>query len=162
MFDRFIDRIGLWAVLPPLAMLASIGVLAARTSPPNDATTATKETLGAISEIDGWCVATNGTTSVDLDAAVPARLTSIEQAKVRFVTIRFIAGVTSTRMCHSLGAALPATSCNALDADAVGVLTDGQSATYAVARDFGAGGLPTLEAQANAGTDGAVCVVVGF
>jgi hypothetical protein len=61
-----------------------------------------------------------------------------------------------------LGGTLPTTSCDALDADAVGVLTDGQTATYAVARDRSAGGLPSIQIQANAGTDGRVCVVVGW
>jgi hypothetical protein len=152
-----------WAAFVFLVMLGAAGaLLAARTSPPTNPSTATTETLGAIAETDGWCVATNGTTSVDLDAAVPARLTTAEQAKVRFVTIKFIAGATSTRACHAIGQTLPATSCDSLDADAVGVLTDGQSATYAVARNLGDGGLPTLDAQANAGTDGAFCVSVGF
>lgn len=150
-----------------LALSVAVAVLAvrvdaARESPPTHASTATTETLGAIANTDGWCIATNGTTSVDLDAAAPARVTSAIKHAVRFVEIKFVAGATSTRGCHRIGGSLPATSCNALDADAVGVLSDGQAGTYAVARDFTAGGLPQMDGQANAGSDGAFCVTIGW
>lgn len=149
-----------FALLAPV--LAAGAGHAARTSPPDHPSTATTETLGAIEATDGWCIPTNGTTALDLDAAAPARVTSALKARVRFVTVRFIAGATSTRICHRVGGALVAAACNALDTDAVGVLTDAQSATYAIARDPTAGGLPELEAQANAGADGSVCVTVGW
>jgi len=150
-----------------LALSLAVGALAlrvdaARESPPTHASTATTETLGALALTDGWCVATNGTASVDLDAAAPGRITDAIKHAVRFVEIKFMAGATSTRGCHRIGGALPATSCNALDGDTVGVLGDGQAAVYAVARDFTAGGLPQMDGQADAGSDGRFCITIGW
>jgi hypothetical protein len=129
--------------------------------------TATTETLSGVANTDGWCVATNGTTNVNVTTSAPARVTTAISRAIRFVSVRFIAAAVtpaSTRICHAIGSSLPATSCDALDADTVGVLTDGQSATYAIARDLGPTrlGLPTINVQADAGTDGRVCVVVGW
>lgn len=139
-------------------------MLAQRASPPVSAATATTETLGAPLATDGWCVPTNGTTALDLDAAAPARVTAAIKNRVRFFSVKFVGttGGTSTRVCHRVGGALVAAACNALDADAVGVLSSGESGVYAIARDFSAGGLPEIEAQANAGSDGAVCVTIGW
>ena len=136
--------------------------LAARDSPPTHPSTAQTETLGGIALTDGWCVSTNGTTNLDLGATAPARVTSSIKNSVRFIGIKFVAGATSTRVCHRMGGTLVALACDALDTDAAGVLSDGQSATYSIARDFTAGGLPTLSAQANAGVDGSVCVTIGW
>ena len=156
------NRLRFLAALVILAAAIVGPALAQRSSPQPSAAVATTETLSAVTSTEGWCVATNGTTTLDLAATAPARVTAAIKSRVRFVTIRFVAGATSTRVCHRLGGSLVAAACNALDADAVGVLTDGQSATYAVARDPVNGGLQAMEAQANAGSDGAVCVVVGY
>jgi hypothetical protein len=133
-------------------------------SPPRNAAIAQIETLGAIAQTDGWCVATNGTANLDLRASAPARITAAIVGAVRFVSVRFIGGAASTRACHRIGGVLQAAACDALDVDAAGVLTDGQAATYAVARNFSAASatLPAINAQANAGTDGAVCVAIGW
>ncbi len=156
------------AVVAVLATLLLSGhAIGARDSPQPSAATATTETLSALATTDGYCVPTNGTTSLDLSSITPtgsrpARITAAMANKVRFVSLTFIGGTTSTRICHRLGGSLQAAACNALDADAVGVLLDGGSVTYAVARDLTAGALIQIEAQANAGTDGAVCVTLGW
>lgn len=139
--------------------LVAAAALAARVSP-TDTATATSETLSPPAFSDGYCIATNGTTTLALHTSLPARITAAMQAKIRLIELRFIAGATSTRICTKLGGSLPVASCDALDVDAQGILLDGESKTFAVARDFTAGDFPTLQAQANAGTDGAVCVTV--
>jgi len=139
--------------------LAAWSALAARTSPA-DTATATSETLSPPLLSDGWCVPTNGTTTLALHTLMPARITAAMQAKIRIVELRFVAGTTSTRLCSKLGGSLPAASCDALDTDAQGILLDGNVRTFSVARDFTAGDFVTLQAQANAGTDGAACVTV--
>ena len=141
------------------SFLAGAAALAARVSPA-DPSTATSETLSPPANSDGWCVPTNGTTSLSLSSTMPPRITAVMAAKVRLVEVRFIAGTTSTRLCTKLGGALPAASCDALDADAQGILLDGNARSFAVARDFQVGGLPVIDAQANAGSDGAACVSV--
>lgn len=148
-----------------LLLLLALPAAAQRESPPATSQTAITETWGAIAETDGWCVATNAATTIDLDAAAPARITAVMKRNIRFITIRFVAGATSTRICHKLGTAsgvLQANSCVALGANSAGVITDGQVASYAVGRDFKAGALVALESQANAGTDGFVCVGVAW
>lgn len=157
--DRLVSV--LFFVVGAVALMLAFDVDAQRVSPDNPAS-ATSETLSPLVETDGWCVATNGTTSVDVDAAAPARITAAEKSRARWIALKFIAGATSTRACHLVGGALPATSCNALDTDTVGVLTDGQTATYAIARDRVNGGLPNVDLQANAGSDGSLCVTIGW
>jgi len=139
---------------------------AAPVSPPQEGDTALVETLGAIKATDGWCVATNGVTNIDLAASAPARVTTTIWQQVRFVSVRFIAGATSTRMCHAVQTSLQASACATLGANSAGVLTDGQSATYAAARDFkpsssGVHATP-VNVQANAGTDGFFCMSIGW
>lgn len=141
------------------SFLVACAALAARVSPA-DTATATSETLSPPAFSDGYCVATNGTTTLALHTSMPARITAAMQAKIRLVEVRFVAGATSTRLCTKLGGSLPAASCDALDVDAQGILLDGNVRTFAVARDFQVGDFPTLQAQANAGTDGAACVTV--
>jgi hypothetical protein len=139
--------------------LVALSALAQRASP-TDTATALSETLSPPQFSDGWCVPTNGTTTLALHSLMPARITAAMQAKIRIVEVRFVAGTTSTRLCTRLGGALPAASCDTLDTDAQGILFDGNVRTLAIARDFRAGDFPTLQAQANAGTDGAACVTV--
>lgn len=155
-------RAPLIALAVALLATAGLNVNAAPESPASSAATATIETLSAIANTDGWCVATNGTASVDVDAAAPARVTAQIKSRVRFISLLFVGGATSTRICHELGGTLPTASCDALDLDAQGVLRDGETVTYAVARDFGTANFPQLDMQANAGTDGALCVTIGW
>jgi hypothetical protein len=145
-----------------IVLLAATAASAQRQSPEPSAATATTETLSAILATDGWCLATNGTSTLNLSGSAPSRVTDAIKNRVRFVSIRFVGGASSTRVCHRIGGSLQSSACASLGSNAVGVLTDGQSATYAVARDRVQGGLPAIEAQANAGTDGAVCVVIGW
>jgi hypothetical protein len=154
------DRVTRFALILIGACVVAAGASWAARVSPADTATATSETLSPPATSDGYCVATSGTASLNLAAAAPARITGPMKAKVRLMEVRFVAGTTSTRLCTRLGGALPAGACDALDSDAQGILLDGNVRTLAVARDLATGALQTLDAQANAGSDGAVCVTL--
>ena len=135
---------------------------AQRESPPSNAATAQTETIGAPANGDGYCVATNNAAAITLTP--PARFTAARLSRVRFVGLTFLAGATSTRLCHAFGetAPLAASACVTPGSNSGIVLTSGQTSTYAIARDPTNGGLVTISAQANAGTDGFICVSFGW
>lgn len=133
---------------------------AARTPPTNPASVTLD--ARAIAETDGWCVSGVGTTATDLMASIPARITTAERSRVLYTSVRYIDdGGTETRACVVTGpTSPPALPCNALDADAAGVMFDQEVKTYHTLPDS-AGALPSVFASVDADT-GTFCVEVGY
>lgn len=167
MRDRFRSLVhGFLLVVGLIAVAVIVTTVDAHAgSPPSTMQTAIVETFGGVDATDGYCIATNGTTTIDMTnypAGFTNRLSAEKRARIRWLQLRFFAGAASTRVCHAVGGGLPATSCDALDVDAVGVLLNGESARYTVNRDWQGGTQTALQVQANAGTDGVVCLTVGY
>lgn len=140
-----------------LIVLGAAGLaFAGRHSPPTNAAIATQETLGAIVETDGWCV--DVSTVVDLWASVPARIDATERGKIRFVSVTN--AETTGRVCVALGSNAGLTCAD--DSGTRGRLhSEGQSVTFAIARDDAGTAPPALYAIASSGTV-TTCVDVGW
>lgn len=142
-----------------LACFVSTSAMAQRVSPQPSAATATTETLSAVQFGDGFCAATNNAAAIA--TTPPARFTQAVLDKVRFIGVTFIPGATSTRVCYVVGNTGVSLDCTALGANSGIVLTGGTS-VYAVSRDLWAGGIQGIFAEANAGTDGFLCISYGY
>jgi hypothetical protein len=149
-------------LLCALAVFLAVAADAARI-PVLNAASATSETLSPPEFVDGYCRATAGA-GVTINTVPPARLIALPGAlgRVRYVGLTFIGGATSTRLCYQIGDQGQALDCTALGDTSGAVLTSGATATFAVARDFASGDAQEIFAEANAGTDGFLCISWGY
>jgi len=145
-----------------LAVLVAVGADAARI-PVLNAASATSETLSPPVFVDGWCTPTAGA-GVGMNSTPPARLISLPGVlgRIRYISMTFIGGATSTRLCYQVGDQGQPLDCTTLGVDTGAVLLSGQTATYAIARDFASDDVQEVFAEANAGTDGFLCFAVGY
>lgn len=144
-----------------LSVLIAVGADAARI-PVLNAASATSETLSPPEFVDGWCTPTNATSY--LNTAPPSRLSTVPGllGRVRYMSLTFIGGATSTRLCYQIGDQVQPLDCTSLGQNTGAMLLNGQTATYAVARDFASGDVQEVLAKANAGTDGFLCFAWGY
>ncbi len=151
-----------WATVAIFFLALGLPYLAYASRDPPTNPTAVTLAARALAETDGWCVSGIGTTATNLTTSAPARITNVERSRILYTSVRYIDdGGAETRACVVTGPTTPpALPCDALDADAAGVMFDGEVKTYHTLPDS-IGALPSIWASVDAGT-ATFCLEVGF